>query len=45
MIRELEALMITALGTRDQNRMRFLDADEWCQVPIWEEERFLRKLS
>ena len=31
-LRELEALLIIGLGTRDQNKMRFQAAEEWTQV-------------
>jgi hypothetical protein len=31
-IRELEALLITVLGTRGQRRMKFQSADQWDQV-------------
>jgi hypothetical protein len=43
-IRELEALLITILGTRDQNRMRFEDAEEWSQVRSYATSDYLRKV-
>ena len=33
-VRELEALMIMVLGTRGQNQMRFLAAQQWEQVTL-----------
>ena len=31
-LRECEALLITALGTREQNQMRFQEARRWRQL-------------
>lgn len=33
-VRELEALLIKVLGARQQNQMRFLEADPWQQVTL-----------
>ncbi len=41
-ISELEALLITILGTQGQNKMRFAAADEWQQVP-WYDEVYLQR--
>lgn len=42
-IGDLEALLITVLGIRRQNQMRFQDAEEWTQVPWWDQETWLSK--
>ncbi len=44
-IRELEALLITILGTRGQNKMKFQAAEEWTQVPWWDQEAWLAKVQ
>lgn len=41
-IRELEALLITILGTGRQNKMKFAGADEWLQVP-WDDDVYLQR--
>lgn len=44
-IRELEALLITVLGTRRQNKMKFENADCWEQVGWYETEKFCSKVA
>jgi hypothetical protein len=43
-IRELEALLITVLGTRGQNRMRFQAAELWQQVSESDKPGVLKKI-
>ncbi|MGQ0467697.1 MAG: GIY-YIG nuclease family protein [Sporichthyaceae bacterium] len=43
-IGELEALLITILGTRGQNKMRFERAEQWSQVPFHASDALLGKL-
>lgn len=33
-VKELEALLIQVLGTRDQNQMRFIQGETWTQVTL-----------
>lgn len=44
-IRELEALLITILNTRNTNTMRFQDAEPWEQVEWHERTKWLAKVS
>ena len=44
-IRELEALLITVLGTRGQNKMKFQAGDAWAQVPWWEQDTYLTRVA
>lgn len=44
-IRELEALLITVLGTQGQNKMRFESAVEWKQIRGYSAEEYLRKVG
>ncbi len=44
-IRELEALLITVLGTRGQNKMKFQAAEGWTQVPWWDQEAWLSRVE
>lgn len=44
-IRELEALLITVLGTRGQRRMKFQTADAWEQVPMFDQDDLLAKVA
>jgi hypothetical protein len=39
-IRELEALLISILGTRGQNSMKFEQADRWEQVGLYETDKY-----
>lgn len=43
-IRELEALLITVLGTRGQRRMKFQSADQWAQVGRFDYDDLLLKV-
>jgi hypothetical protein len=43
-IKEMEALLISILGTRGQNRMSFESADEWQQIARWEQEDYLARI-
>lgn len=44
-IGEMEALLISILGTRGQNRMRFENADQWDQVGWYEAEKFSDRVA
>lgn len=44
-IRELEALLIQALGPKGQNVMRFVGAERWEQLWHFEADRYLDKLA
>jgi hypothetical protein len=44
MIREVEALLITLMNTRNINSMRFARGKAWTQVSRWDRDWYLDRL-
>lgn len=44
-MRELEAMLITVLNTRGQNKMKFQGAEQWLQVPDAEWHDWVAKVA